>query len=370
MKRLLPSIGWVLFGLLAIAAAMISAGRQDESAIPAADSYAPAGTAALYTLLQAKGYEVDIDRGLHPNPGPGEVAIAFFRLGPKQTDEEEAASKSLLASVKNGAVVLWLPIPEDFSTASQDAAIPKTFSRPDGQSRTASVEQPPEDTLDGSVPVLGTSENYLISATKSGAGYEIWYADGIGVTNRFIDKAQNAQVLLEALQAYAPPHTRVLFTEATFGNGRDPGLLRTIGAWAEGAWYQILFLFGVIIYTLNLRFGLPERYRPKQRGARELLDAITDTYTRAKASGPALEAASARTDSLLRSVLKLPRDAGSGELYRLLPEPLIDAIVKVKAASEMTKVRPQDALELIQKLEAHTQEFLGDKRSQPRRRAA
>jgi hypothetical protein len=387
MRRLLPSLGWLLFGLLAIAAAMISAGQPDTVARPLADSYAPSGAAALFALLQSNGYEVEIDHTLQPDPGPGNVAIAFVLLKSDSSDQEESAAKSLRSAAKSGATVFWLPVPTDFSAASKDAASPATFSRPDGHNRAVSNEQTPDDGPEGSISLLATNagsvgggakagggyqvkssdSSVFSSVTKTGNGYEINYLDGIGLTNRFLDQAQNAQAFLEALQAFAPPHAKILFTEATFGNGNDKGLLMTIGAWAEAAWYQLLFLFAVIIYTLNRRFGLPEEYRPKQKGARELLDAITDIYTRAKASGPALEAAADRTDAQLRSVLKLPRDASEGELIRLLPESLMNALIEVRAASEIRRTNPKDALALVKKLEAETHAFLADKRPDIRR---
>ncbi len=375
MKRSLWSIGWVLVGLLAIAALVISAGNSDLYGKPEADSFRPYGTAALFTLLKEKGYNVDIDRSAHPSPQAGDVAIAFYddEIDPladasDQSDEEDQAKADLDHATDQGAIVIKLPFGTDFAGASSLTGDPRPYVRQDGQTRMVTSFRTPRQTSSDEFPILGTNRDCFIGVTRRGKGYSIRYADSLGITNRYIDKGQNAQVFLETLQAFAPPNARIFFTEATIGNGHEKGLLETIGAWALGAWYQILFLFLVVIYTLNRRFGLPEQYRSPQRGARELLDAITDIYTRAKASGAALEAAAARTESQLRSRLKVPMDAGPGELNRLLPEGLVVALSNVKAASEIRKTRPADALALIQKLETETDNFLAEHRVPERRR--
>lgn len=371
MKTALPIIGWCLLGMLVIAAGLLSAGRKELVAYPAADSYSPSGTAALFSLLSARGYRVSIDRSPRPDVGPGDVAVAFTLSSMEPEIEDENASEDqvreqLLNDAKHGATVFWLPLERDFATASQAADNAQTYLRGDDEDRTVSQSEDLSSDTDKTPPiaVLWDRDSYFVAARKTGLGRNIEYADGIGLTNRFLDKAENAQVFMEILRSVAGPHARIVFTEASFGNVRDPGLLATIGPWAEAAWFQLVFLFLVIVYSLNRRFGLPEVYRPTQKGARELLDAVTDTYARAKAGSAALQAASAEADHRLRSALKLPRDAGPGELYRLLPEPVVDALTKVRAAAEM-HTKPKEAHGLIVRLETELDAFLGTRHLDP-----
>jgi hypothetical protein len=380
LKKLLPSLGWVFLGLLVVGGMLLSAGRNETSTRPRADSFSPSGAAALFALLSSRGYKVEIDRSPRPKLGPGDVAIAFeLETGlpdPSETTRLTDVGKELTASVHRGSVLFDLPLGTDFAAVSAESHL-HTYARSGKQSRgitegsgyEGSVVFPEDEgNPDNGATVLGDNSQNGIWAEKIGSGYKVSYLDGIGLTNRFIDSADNAQVFLETLRAFSAPGSRVVFTEAAFGNIDEPGLMQTIGPWAEAAWFQLLFLFVVIVYTLGRRFGLPEEYRPKQKGTRELLEAITDTFIRAKAGSAALKAASAETDARLRTVLKLPRDAGSGELYRLLPENLIDAMTRVRAASEMEKVHPRDALNLIQKLEAETESYLRVQRPQAARR--
>ncbi len=370
MKKLLPSLGWVLLGLLVVAGMLLSAGRNETAADPRANSFAPSGTAALFSLLSSRGYKVKIDRSPHPKLETGDVAIAFQvdSLIPVNESKIQEVRTGLENSSVQGATVIWLPIDRDFQAASVTAQTPQSYPRRDQLPRRVSSASTPEPADPSSEAILGDASRPFVSAVRSGVGYQVTYDDGIGLTNRFIDRADNAQVFMETLRAFAPRGAQVVFTEAAFGNIEEPGLLATIGSWAEAGWYQLLLLFLVIIYSLNRRFGLPEQYRPKQKGARELLDAVTDTFIRARAGASALQAASNEADGRLRSVLKLPRDAGAGELYRLLPESLINALTRVRAASEMQKVPSGEAFDLINKLESEMDEFLQVRKPQMVRR--
>ena len=383
MKAWLGPLAWAMVALLAIAGMMISTAGAETDTDPSAISYRPSGTAALYALLQRRGYQVSIDQAPAPKLGRGQVAIAFglpneqnpFSQGDES--EIEQTNKALQASEQAGATVIWLPLAAEFSDASAAQTVVKAKGL-DGRPRSLTMGQAvPPSTFDSydaglDLPVLDNdSATPPVFAHRAGRGYSITYTDALGLTNRFIDTGDNASTLLSVLASFAPPKARVAFITGTYGKSLSPGLLETIGPWAQASWYQLLFLLVVIVVSLNLRFGLPEEPRPAQRGSRELLDAVSDTYERAGSNVPSIEAALEAADLRLRNAVKLPKDASMEERIRLLPPSLVEAIAEARAATTYTKVPTTEALRIVKKLEAELEAFISVARpSAARRRPA
>jgi hypothetical protein len=210
----------------------------------------------------------------------------------------------------------------------------------------------------GDVDLATRDKDPFVTISRTGSGYEVFYQDGIGLTNRYLAAADNAEFFLETLQAYAPNAKRVVFTDGTFGAATDPGLLETIGPWAEGAYYQAIFLFVVVVWTLNQRFGLPRQVRERQVGSREMVDALTDTMTRAKATGLALETALQSAEQVIQKRYHLRSPMSSYEMRTRLPAKLNEAMDHVRAALTLKRVRPGDALSLVVELERQVSELV------------
>jgi hypothetical protein len=293
-----------------------------------------------------------------------------FGSGP---DPSLETASSVQNQTKNGVVTFWLPLPSNFDEANADASKPTPYERLDGETRSLSGSDSfDHEPSDSEVPLLSTKDESFVSALGTGSGTEITYGNGIGLTNRYLAQGDNAQFFLETLKAYAPNAKRVVFTEGTFGQVQPPGLLETMGPWAEGAWYQILFVFAVIVWTLNRRFGLPQQVRRRQTGGRELVDAFTDTMYRAKATSLSLENTLLLTDLRLRSLLKLRRDATEAERDAQLTPKLRTTLSEVRAAAVMKKVRPNDALRLVVSLERQLQGLNSERQAvatDPRKRS-
>jgi hypothetical protein len=206
------------------------------------------------------------------------------------------------------------------------------------------------------VPLLeSTVGGHLAEIGRMGRGLAVGSSAGLLATNRFIAEGDNAEALMRAVKVLAPTAGPVIFTEATYVGGIQPGLTAMIGPWAEAAWFQILFLGALVVYTLGLRFGYPEVVRRRERGQRELLDAISDTYRRSRRTDDALEAAHAACDRRLRGHLKIPADASDDVLRRTLPGELYELLKSTKTAGPMSS---RAALALAQKLERQTDAFL------------
>lgn len=369
MKSWIFSTGWVLVGLLCISALLISAGSQDQQTHPSPVSYSPSGASALVELLRQRGYTVTVDPSMNPKIGQKDVALAFCPTFDSDTGDKDALN-SLEATVRHGGTIVKLPFEDAFPSAS--SAPVAAVTTPDGRSLQINASESSSFSETGAsakTTVLGAGPVAYCTAAKIGSGREIEFRDGLGLTNRFLDKNDNAEALMMVFSGFVPKGSRIVFTTATIGDAQEPGLLETIGKWAQDAWWQALFVLGIVILSLNRRFGYPTPYRQAQRGSRELLDAIADSFSRARSSEIALTAANASIDGTIRRNLRLPRDASDGERDRVLPQPLVKSLADLRAAILLRQVPQTEALRLIRRAEGDLETFLAGRRSKDPRQA-
>jgi hypothetical protein len=358
------NVAWALLLLLGVSAFLISSGQSSHRTEPKVSSYDVSGASALADLLRLRGYQIAVDPHPHPKISSRDVVLAFKLESPVQgpdadpdqpLDEQKKLSETaqdIEKKTKSGAVIFWLPLPQSFDVQDSDNSATR-YVRLDGKARELLGDPMTEVVGDSGaqIALASGSAGTFATAEKIGSGYRIDYGSGIGLTNRYLSQADNAQFFLETLKTYAPNATRVVFPEATFGERQEPGLLETMGPWAEGAWYQVLFLFAVVIWTLNRRFGLPRQLRRTQAGGRELVDALTDIMTRARATSMSLENTLLHADARIRTIFKLRPGATEAERDAMLSPKLKSALTEVRAAAAMKKVRPNDALDLVIALE-------------------
>lgn len=387
-----PYFVWALLGLLAIAGAILSLGQRESIATPSAYSYAPSGVAAFADLLRQTGYKVRVDRWPHPRLAADEVPLVFRRSVPVglSSDQENDFAPFLDKYLRDGGHAIVFTVPTEFAAASRallKANPPSITERGAKQSLkvfTAAAETvAPESTTppvhddgpwDGEIPVtpptlsvpdvsVGLWDNGgepFLRARQLGKGRSLEVSNGAFATNRFLDRADDAKAALQIVSLFARPGKRLVFTEAAFGNAEAPGLLEVIGPWANAGWQQLLFLGLVVGYTLGKRFGIPDETRSVQVGARELVDALSDTYRRGRQSKAAMLAAYERSNTEIRTALRLPRDASKEDRNRHLPASLKVALASLEAAVESSeRVRSSDALDLVAKARTETLRYLG-----------
>lgn len=372
-----PIFVWILLGLLAISAGIVSLGQRDVRAFPSAESTSPSGTAAFAEVLRRQGYRVDVDMRPRPALAPGDVAVAFvFRDG--NPNERTDFLKGVHSAMEAGATVVTLPLSQEFDRNSAKSLKAEPWEvKPRGSTEslkifgTSEVRNPEpgerdleDDTLGApSVGLWDDGSQQFLRASQIGRGRLLSLEDGLFATNRFIDRADDAKAALRLIQLVAPARGRVVFTESAFGNTYSPSLVETIGAWANAGWQQTLFLGLVVVYTLGKRFGIPDESRPPQRGARELLEALADTYLRGRQTKAAMTTTLARADTQIRTALRMARDADRGERDRQIPPELRDALARLQAAIEdERRTLPSDALDLVRAVRTRTDEFVGSRR--------
>lgn len=353
----LITIALALAGVLLIATGMIALGRHESVMYPSATSYLPSGASAFQELLKRSGYQVVVDTSSTPKLRPGDMAVAFFDADAKAspangsdeapTDPLQPTKDDLAKFVKDGGSLLSLPFSRDFAGDSKnflDSNIPVQSAS--GQKAQVNWDKNgPADAsfienTDQPYSLWGLGRNTkqavdLVSLHRNGKGLDAVVADGIIASNRFIDRNQNALVLMDTARVLAKPGARVVFVEAAFGNVDDLSLTETIGPWAKAAWFQLVFLGIVAIYTLGKPFGLPDPERREQKGSRELVDAMADTLRRGRMTRLALRSVYEDTNRLLRKWFRTPRDTNREDLeaYKLVD--LHNSLNRVQAAMEI-----------------------------------
>jgi hypothetical protein len=384
----MPRSAWVALGILALGGGLFSLGQRETRAFPSAESVAPSGTAAFSRLLEQQGYSVVADRRRQPRLRPDDLAVAFvivdtpFTLLGEGTDTPNdplsPTFQHLHEHLSQGGRVLLLPVSYDFPAASRaafdrgsvsvDSATGDEFQVVASTliaSEEATVRLAPDAS---SVPLFTSGEDAFVTGSLHENGVAVILSDGIIATNRFLDREDNAQVLESVVRALSSPDGRVVIAEASFGNVQEPGLLASIGRWAQAGWNQLLLLVALIVFTLGKRFGVAETERGRQRGARELLDALADTLLRAKADRLSMQLALTRADSEIRSFLKLARDAPNERRDEMLPRDLQMALALLQAALEDRDTQSRDAVRKVRRVEEEMDAFFGT-RDRRRRRA-
>jgi hypothetical protein len=350
---------------------MISLGRTSDETNPAAASFGPSGTRALRDLLEKEGYSTSINTSATPLIGASDVAIAFH-VNEKSTFEDitetdlqaDPGSQILADQLDHGGKALVFDLDADFRTASQTAeeTVDEAYNSVGPTSLPLKVNMADKSLVypeADHVTVASSARGETIaSAGFSHKGTLVEVPDGIIVTNRFIDKNDNALEAMRLIRMVAPAGSHLVFAEASFGHISEPGVLELIGPWALAAWWQLIALFLVIVYTLGKPFGYPDEERFVQRGARELVDAVALTYRRSGATHVALQRFYSYTDREIRRKLKLPSDASEADRNRLISPELASALHKVNACS-FFRIKPNDALALATELEDKTREFTG-----------
>lgn len=368
MKRGLPVAAWILIGLLIISASILTLGRSDNTARPEGDSFSPSGTSALVELLRRSGYEVRVDRRSRPRIAKDEVAVAFLVNVPVEDeysiqpgDEEERKYPTLdhlEDFADKGGRVLTVNFPRNFDEMSRPllegarTKVTRGKGKPLSLAATKTIDDPERyvESEDSMTATLWWAEGEpFMCAAKTGDGVVFTVHDGTPFSNRFIDRADDEAAALAVFQL-AAPNKKVVFTEASFTAPVDPGLIGTIGQWAVSAWYQLLALGVVVIYTLGKRFGRPERVLQRQLGTRQLLDALADTQYRGKHASVALRTTIRALDADLRTLLRLPRDGDLKPYLANLPDGLREAVADGREALKKSDLTPAEALNHVRRI--------------------
>jgi hypothetical protein len=303
----------------------------------------------LSELLTQQGYKVRIDRRSKPKFASGETVVAVLRNSSTENsaaeyDRNESILQALAVHAEQGGNSVVGYLPSRFKDSSKGAV--KTPAANVLQSLRKDMWVP--DTADlgltNTNPTLPLwTGRWTAMAEIYSGGVIVTLSNALPLTNRFLDREQNADVILNTIQTVAKPGTTIVFAEGGF-EPVDPGFLGTIGPGAVSAWYQTLFVFAVIAYYGGKRLGLPDYRRIPQRSSRDLLDAMADTMQRSKSSRTVVRVAISNAETWLDQWQVQNRT-------RETPQSLERAIAKGRAALMENKLPASMAVTLVKELD-------------------
>lgn len=397
MKRLGPwSLALALIGLLAVSAVTLTLGQRETISNPDATSTGPSGAAAFAELLRRQGYEVSSVPGSRFRLTPDTLAIGLCVKPPSRytfgefedlswSDLEEDLRRPFEAHLQTGGKALLITVPRNFQEASLSARTVSSRVKPTVLGTKRELSHKPlqvdvstaEETWGWSSVFPWLDEASLI-VLESDSGEPVlrlhgvergicgYMAEGLGVTNRFVARADNARLFLGCVGLLANPKGKVAFIEAAHGVTSDASLFEVLGPWAEAIWWQAVFLFVLLVYAFGRRFGLPILTRSREAGSSDLAGALSGIMARARGTHLAMEVLVQRTDRDLRRHLKLAADAPQSTRDEALPEGLRSALREAEILAKERSPR-KAALMAAQRLERELMAFLGTGRLAGRR---
>lgn len=369
-KSGIPTYAWALLGFLVIASVLMLAGRSDPQSRPSITNYGPSGLAAWAELLRRDGYKVSLTRSTAPNWNEGQ--IPFFvatasdslldQMNTKRMEDMAKLQGTITTHIQGGGKSISASISSNFDDLTKNAA-ETTVRSPRGDEKKIVTS---EGYVYGPGYGLWTqlSEGKASVILNEGMGHVLELSGATPMTNRFLARADNAEVFLDSVRSIAPKGSEIVFVETFILGPDEESMLESWGPWALAARNQVVFLTLVIIFTLGKKFGSPVYDRSKVRSSRELVDAVSDIFRRSKKDGFALELLYDDTMERLRIALKKPIGTKRKEILDALPEELREICLNVGAAS-VSKIKKREALELGNRLLTHVEQF--EKDSRPKR---
>lgn len=342
-----------------------------------AHSTDPAGTHAFIRLLREEGYEVVVNNLDEPAIGESDIALVLssestpkisrilaehvakggkaiagsFHLGFFEPDEEPS-NKFKARSITGEQMDL-----EAFGSKVHfnESNIKVAFW--DVKEKRVEYEEP-------ILVELWSQEGDptpLVNLIKQEKGRILYFSDATLMSNRFLNKAQNAEFVMRNIKAFAP-NGRIFVVDAASGYSFTPGYLDTVGLWFKFGMWQLGIAFLILIWRNNKRFGLPEQELKEQVGQRQFVDAVATFWRRGKRTEMAMQALKNEAIRELCEGLKLPMDTDKETLYSNLTPELIELLNQAEILSTDRKSKQRDCLDIARKLDKAIKDFLKSRR--------
>lgn len=342
-------------------------GDQAASPSPSAYNTKGLGMAAFVELLEQTGHKVVVDRSRRPVFRADDLVIYGSEQDVLLNEIRELDSLMADAVVKHGdaggrAIELIFADNESSNAASS----PTEFRVPGHRGRKFSIriDDGSKETSSGNQSPILQGPFVLAELTTLGnRGAKLVINRGSIARNRFIGRDDNAEALVWMVDTMAKSGGRIVFAEATFGTPEQKGALDELGSWASAAWWQLIFIGAVIVYSVGRRFGLPTPEPYSQRGARELMGAVGDVLRRAKRHNYALTII--RTDAIhrLRNAYRMPAYAVEGDVLQRAPEELRYLLEHIRRLQH-TGVTRKSAVETAQRVESLLQQIENEQKAE------
>jgi hypothetical protein len=383
-RKILLIGGVLLFGMLAATVLLAPPEQQLNSPVPSTYSAQPAGAEAAYALLSQLHYPVSrweaspVELDAIPEKS---LLILAEPLQPPAGNEK----KALKNFVEDGGHVLFIGanIRDYFPDASPQGAALSPWSiertanwqtfNPSIPSRLARGAQ--RVTFDwpgywgelkpSQLELYGNVEGAAVVSWQLGNGEILWWGSSTPLTNAGITKDDNLTFFLNALRNWPENQPYTIYWDEYF-HGQRNSLWSYVGK-TSLAWGVLQFgvLAATVLFTFSRRSG-PTFAPPggSRLSPLEFVDTLGGLYERAGAAGSAVSVSYQRLRSLLARQLSLPSNTPDNELGQAADQRLgwkdartAELLDRAANASRNTKLKPTEALKLVQKLEEYASQL-------------
>jgi hypothetical protein len=369
--RKLLIIGGTLLVMMLTASAILAPPEEPfSSPVPSTYSGQSGGAEAAYLLLAKLHYPVQRWES-PPTELKGDPDEVLLILAEPIQPPSEAERKALLNFVKRGGHVLFTgaQIGEFFPGADISRAHPapdwKVFS-PSIPSHLARGAQRVTIRLqtywgrlnESQLALYGESSSPVVVSWNLGDGQVLWWAGSTPLTNAGITQDDNLNFFLNSVSdgSHSEPY-RIYWDEYFHGQRSSlwSYVQRTSLRWSL---LQFGLLAFAVVFTFSRRSGpIYSPAKVSRLSPLEFVETLGGLYERAGAASSAVAISYQRLRSLLTRQLGLPASVPDSELAQAVnqrlawkdPE-LADLLKRAEASSHIAKLRPREALEIIQNL--------------------
>jgi hypothetical protein len=377
-RRLLLLAGGVFLLLICADVVLAPTVGRDTGIVPSTYSSGPGGARAAFLLLQRLGFPVERwENSPVDLPVDGDGALLILANPTDQPNQAE--HDALVRFVQSGGKVLFtgivtgdffLPaylIPQPANTKPQtfDAVLPTSYTHGD-----KIVLNPGAlwGTLTyAQIPLYGDPQHPVVVSWKIGRGKLLWWAGPTPLTNSHISDAENADLLLDAVGAGESPSerpARIYWDEYFHG---ERGSLWGYIAGTPISWglAQVGLLGVVVFLTFGRRSGpVIPAVQTSRLWPLEFVDTLGALYERADATSAAIDVAYRTFRVTMTQRLRMPSDVSDAALGQAVANRLgwhghemARTLGWAAAASRGEKLKPTEALQLVQELDYCRRQF-------------
>jgi hypothetical protein len=372
-RKILLLGGALLVLMLAATVVFAPPGEQGNSSVPSTYSTQSGGAKAAYVLLTQLRFPVrrweNPPTELDVNPRKTLLILAEPLQPPSEKEK-----KVLGDFVKNGGHVLFAGA--GINTFFPNGQVSETPSDPVWNTMTPAI---PNRLTQGAqhitmqrrhywkkvgptqLELYGDTHHAAVVSWKLGDGEILWWMSSTPLTNAGISKDDNLSFFLNSVMKWSTGQPATIYWDEYF-HGQRSSLWSYVGktslAWSLA---QFGLLAVVIFFTFSRRSGpifVPagvSRLWPL-----EFVDTLGGLYERAGAASSAVLVSYRHLRSLLMRQLGLPPETPNAELGQKVEQRLgwkdaglEDLLRRADAASRNPRLKPREALDLVQKLEEY-----------------
>lgn len=345
-------VGWILCGLMLTASILYLSVKRADVAVPSIRNSGPTGASILSELLHKRGYK--ISRTISTNPKLDQDSVLVMFVHPNEivdigSFDQLGKRSELIEFIKvhteKGGLAFQLgtlnSLAEMRRTASKVTSVGKQVA---GPIRKYEVE----GFLDSVLPEVYAETEFtflnraifideqtsavLLNAQSNRKGVVFNSALGYAAMNSMIGRGDNALLLVESFTRFVPKDRPLVFLEGALPGSETETLFGGIGPWMSAISAQFFFFLFALAWHHWRGFGPPVVDRLREKGARDLLEAVGFAMERGNMRGIAGELFEREAMIRLRKLIRAGRKESNASVLERIPEDLRLALQEAKGS--------------------------------------